>query len=172
MSTSFLAICLGVGAVGFSILLWAYWALVFPIIRRQLKFRLESYLDRLRLLGLKNEVPMGGKLYATMDAFLSEAAEVAAGEGWISMVNDGPDEVRDRRIRLSALQRQMDEEHFEMRKLFEHTMEGLLSLYVAQRPFAVCVLVPILVCGFFMQRAKSLLVSKEIEYAAGALARI
>jgi hypothetical protein len=170
MSTSFMAICLGVAAVGFSILLWSYWALAYPIVRRQLKFRMDARLDRIRLLVMGGEIPRGSKIFLTMETFLEKSAEVAGGDGWIHFDVNGEDDARTRKIRLAAMHRQMDEEHLDIRKLFESTIEDLVALYIAQRPFVVCSLIPIILCAIFMQHAKQRLSATKIEYAAGALA--
>lgn len=167
-----MAICLGVTAVGFSILLWSYWALAFPIVRRQLKFRMDARLDRMRLLGMSGEVPKGGKIFLTIESFLDKAACVAGGDGWIHLDVCSEEDAKARKVRLAALHQQMDDEHREIRMIFEATMEDLVGLYIAQRPFVVCSLVPIILCALFMQRAKQRLRATEIEYAAGALAMV
>ena len=162
----------GIIAGGFSLFLWMYWALVFPLIRQQLVFRAENNLDKLRLLGLNGEISTGSKLYSQIFSFLENSKNATKQERWI-FINSVPDsEVKDRSIRLRALLQEMDEAHPDIRRLVGDTMHTLSSLYVAQRPFVVCVVAPLFALSLFIQRAKSALSDKEVEFAVSSLVAV
>lgn len=169
-STLTLLSLLGILAAGFTILLWAYWALVLPAIRRQLSFRVERALDRLRILGIRGEVESGGRPFLKIQGFLTEALEATCCDGWISIVKVSEEQIRERQFRLKALWVEMDNASPEFRGLVLEGMRALISLYVAQRPFVVCVVLPLKGLAYFVQRYRCILDEKEVHFAASSLA--
>lgn len=165
-----LLILWGIVAVGFTIFLWIYWSLALPIIRRELFFKTENALDAFRILGLSGEIPPGSRLYAQISSFLQEAREATSKEGWISIIRVSDTEIKDRSIRLRALLAEMDNAHPDIRHIVAETMFSLTSLYIAQRPFVVCVMLPLQAMAYFVQRSRNFLIFKEVEFAASSLA--
>lgn len=161
---------LGIVAFGFTIMMWFYWALALPILRRQLSFRTENALDRFKILGLTGEVPPGSRLYGQIAGFLEEARDATAREGYIIFERVSDEQIRDRSIRLKALLVEMDSANPNIRHMVGDTMNSLVSLYVAQRPFVVCVVVPLKAAAYFVLRLRDFVQAKEVEFAASSLA--
>ena len=160
---------LAIAAGGFTILLWAYWGLVLPSIRRQLNFRVERALDRLKILGLGGEVPSGSRPYMNILRFLEDCLEATTRDGWVRFVKVSKDEMKDRKIRLKALWSEMDDASPELRTLVDEGMHSMVSLYVGQRPFVVCIILPLKGLAYFVQRYRGIVEEKEVTFAASSL---
>lgn len=161
---------LGVCAGSFTLLLWVYWALVFPIIQKQLLFRSQNNLDKFKLLGLEGDINPEGRLYSKIESFLSSSSAAFKHEGWVVRQRVPDSQIKDRSIRLKALIKEMDEQHPHIRHIVGDNLNALTSIYIAQRPFVVCVVIPLFTVSLFASSAKSWLNDKEVDFAASSLA--
>lgn len=156
--------------LSFIVALSVYWTLVFPVYRKNLQFNLEANFDQLRQLVRSGELEVDKDLYPGIHEFLDDAVVASKSEDWIRIVVNDEEEANRRKLKLRILASQMDDAHKDLRGLVDSTFEQLMRLYIAQRPFMVIALIPLLLCAILLNRGKALFESKEIDFAARALA--
>ncbi len=156
--------------LSFIVALSVYWSLIFPVYRKKLQFNLEANFDQLRKLVRSGELEVDKDMYPGIHEFLHDAVAASKSEDWIRIVVQNEEEDRRRKLKLRKLARQMDDAHKDLRGLVDSTFEQLMRIYIAQRPFMVVALIPLLLCATLLNRGKDLIQSKEIDFAARALA--
>jgi hypothetical protein len=154
----------------FIVALTVYWTLIFPVYRKKLQFNLEANFDQLRYLVRSGELEVDKDIYPGIHEFLHDAVVASKSEDWIRIVTTSEEEANRRKLKLRNLARQMDDAHKDLRGLVDSTFEQLMRIYIAQRPFMVVALVPLLLCATLLNRGKALIENKEIDFAARALA--
>lgn len=170
MNTSL--VLFGIASFAVVVALLFYWAIVFPVIRQRLVFRIENSLDKFKMMGLEGKIPQGGKLYGQIGGFLESAFEAANHEDTIfRFVPLPPDQVRENKIRLQALLAEVEStNHQDVRDILDYTVQNLFVMYLAQRPFTVLAAIPLIVGSYFVHCCKSALQSKELDIAASTWA--
>lgn len=161
---------LTVATLSFIVALSVYWTLIFPVYRKKLQFNLEANFDQLRQLVRAGELEVDKDLYLGIHEFLHDAVAASKSEDWIRIVVQNEEEDNLRKLKLRNLANQMDDAHKDLRGLVDSTFEQLMRIYIAQRPFMVVALIPLLLCAILLNRGKDLIQSKEIDFAARALA--
>jgi hypothetical protein len=161
---------LTVATLSFIVALTVYWTLIFPVYRKKLQFNLEANFDQLRHLVRSGELEVDKDIYPGIHEFLYAAVVASKSEDWIRIVTTSEEEANRRKLKLRNLARQMDDAHKNLRGLVDSTFEQLMRIYIAQRPFMVVALVPLLLCATLLNRGKAIIENKEIDFAARALA--
>jgi hypothetical protein len=153
----------------FTLSLWLYWAAVFPVIRKEMGFRIERGLNQLKLLALEGKIKPGTALYARASTFLEESREASENLVGIRFIADQA-VVRKRTFELRALRMEMDAADPIVRKMVENNFNLLVALWVAQRPALIFIFAILAPMSYFIGAAKKAKEETEVQYAAAYLA--
>lgn len=156
-------------AAGVAGAIWAYWVLIFPVAKKHLAFRIERSHDQFRLLALRKAINQNTEVYARLESFFRKARTASTTEGWLSFKPVPADATSEKKMEVADLVERSKHLPPEVRKVVDDAINDLVGLYVAQRPMLVVFAMPLLAAAFFVNRARRMLESKEIEYAAGSL---
>lgn len=159
-------------ALGSGLLLWFYWAVVFPAVRLSILFRAEKQWLAFLISSREGGLPESGKLFSQVSRVLLDARLAAAGEHSLDSVKiAGEEEVRAYRVWLENLLAEISgPDASDVRETLHASMRNLMALYLAQRPMVAGTFLCMIAASYFINRYKATLAAKELDAAAYSLA--
>ncbi|MEM9282109.1 MAG: hypothetical protein AAGA96_09800 [Verrucomicrobiota bacterium] len=166
----YLTMVFGIFTGTFLLLLWMYFALVFPLVRLQLTYRIERDFDRLRLMALEGKIEVGSELFGRLHRFVKLAYFGVQNDSWLVRKKVPPSDLKARELRLKALLEDFESADPELRQIVARTLDSVTGVYLAQRPLKIVFNIWTLIMRAWADSAKKRWTDREVRYTAASLA--